>query len=30
VTGVMLARLLAGENEIEFLNPLRPERFWDW
>jgi glycine oxidase len=30
ITGVMLARLLAGENEIEHLAPVRPERFWDW
>ena len=30
ITGVMLARLLAGESEVEHLAPLRPERFWDW
>ncbi|HXW96134.1 MAG TPA: glycine oxidase ThiO [Gemmatimonadales bacterium] len=30
ITGVIIARLLAGENEIEHLTPLRPERFWEW
>jgi len=30
VTGQIIARLLAGENELENLHPLRPERFWDW
>jgi len=30
VTAVMLARLLAGEKDIEHLSPLRPERFWNW
>ena len=30
VTGLMIARLLAGETEIEHLQPLRPERFWEW
>lgn len=30
VTGVILARLLAGENETEHLAALRPERFWEW
>lgn len=30
ITGVMLARLLAGEKEVEHLGPLRPERFWEW
>jgi hypothetical protein len=25
-----MARLLAGENEMEHLHPLRPERFWNW
>ncbi len=30
VTGVLLSRLLAGENEIGDLSPLRPERFWEW
>jgi glycine oxidase len=30
VTAVMLTRLLSGENEIEHLAPLRPERFYEW
>lgn len=30
VTGVILARLIAGENEIEHVAPLSPERFWSW
>jgi hypothetical protein len=30
VTGVILARLIAGENEIEHVAPLSPERFWTW
>jgi len=30
ITGVILARLLAGEKEVEHLGPLRPERFWEW
>jgi glycine oxidase len=30
ITGVMIARLLSGENEVEHLAPLRPERFWNW
>ena len=30
VTGVILGRMLAGENEGEHLTPLRPERFWEW
>ncbi len=30
ITGVMLARLLAGEKGIEHLAPLKPERFWNW
>ncbi len=30
VTGVIIARLLAGENDIDHLTPLRPERFWSW
>jgi glycine oxidase len=30
VTGQMLARLISGENEIEHLVPLRPERFYEW
>jgi glycine oxidase len=29
-TAVILARLLAGENEIEALAQLSPERFWTW
>jgi glycine oxidase len=30
ITGVIIARLLNGENEMEHLHPLRPDRFWDW
>jgi glycine oxidase len=30
VTAVILARLIAGEDEIENLAPLTPERFWAW
>lgn len=30
ITGVVLARLLNGENEIEHLAALRPERFYNW
>jgi D-amino-acid dehydrogenase len=30
ITGVMIARLISGENEIEHLEAVRPERFWDW
>jgi len=30
ITAVILTRMLAGENEIEHLAPLRPERFWEW
>ena len=30
ITGLIIARLLAGETEIEHLGPLRPERFWEW
>lgn len=30
ITGQLMARLLAGENEMEHLHPLRPERFWNW
>ncbi len=30
ITGVLICRLLAGENEMEELAPLRPERFWGW
>lgn len=30
ITGAMICRMLGGENELELLTPLRPERFWDW
>jgi glycine oxidase len=30
VTGLVLARLLAGEKDVEHLAPLSPERFWNW
>lgn len=30
ITGVLISRLLSGENEVEHLAPLRPERFWEW
>ncbi|HTS87688.1 MAG TPA: glycine oxidase ThiO [Gemmatimonadales bacterium] len=30
ITGVIIARLLVGENEVEDLAALRPERFWEW
>jgi glycine oxidase len=30
VTGLMIARLLSGERDIEHLALLRPERFWNW
>jgi len=30
ITGQIIAKLLAGENEIEHLHALRPERFWNW
>jgi glycine oxidase len=30
ITGVILGRMLAGENEVEHLAQLRPERFWEW
>jgi glycine oxidase len=30
ITGQIIAKLLAGENEIEHLPTLRPERFWNW
>jgi glycine oxidase len=30
ITGVLIARLLTGENDVSALAPLRPERFWDW
>jgi glycine oxidase len=30
ITGQIIARLLSGENEIEHLEALRPERFWNW
>ncbi len=30
ITGSMIARLLAGEEGIEHLEALRPERFWNW
>ena len=29
ITGVLITRLLSGENEVEHLAPLRPERFWE-
>ncbi|HKV75950.1 MAG TPA: glycine oxidase ThiO [Gemmatimonadales bacterium] len=30
ITGQIMARLLAGENEMDYLHPVRPERFWNW
>lgn len=30
ITGRLLARLLAGEQDPDQLNALRPERYWDW
>lgn len=30
ITGSMICRMLGGENELELLTPLRPERFWAW
>jgi glycine oxidase len=30
ITGSLICRMLGGENELEMLVPLRPERFWDW
>ena len=30
ITAVMIARLISGENEIEHLEAMRPERFWEW
>ena len=30
ITAVVLHRLLDGENDIEHLAALRPERFWSW
>ncbi len=30
ITGAMITRLIAGENEVEHLARLRPERFWSW
>ena len=30
ITAVMIARLISGENEIEHLEAVRPERFWEW
>lgn len=30
ITAVVLHRLLDGENDIEHLDALRPERFWNW
>jgi len=30
ITAVLITRLLSGENEVEHLAPLRPERFWEW
>lgn len=29
ITGVLITRLLSGENEVDHLGPLRPERFWE-
>jgi glycine oxidase len=29
ITGVLITRMLSGENEVEHLAPLRPERFWE-
>ena len=30
ITGAMICRMLGGENELELLAPLRPERFYGW
>lgn len=30
ITGQIIARILEGENELEHLHPMRPERFWNW
>lgn len=30
ITGVIVAQLMNGENEVERFAPLRPERFWEW
>lgn len=30
ITAVLLHRMLDGENDIEHLATLRPERFWNW
>ncbi|HWA15737.1 MAG TPA: FAD-dependent oxidoreductase, partial [Gemmatimonadales bacterium] len=30
ITGAMICRMLGGENELDLLAPLRPERFYNW
>ncbi|MEO8633646.1 MAG: glycine oxidase ThiO [Gemmatimonadales bacterium] len=30
ITGLILAQLMNGENEVERIAALRPERFWEW
>jgi glycine oxidase len=30
ITGVIITRLLSGDNEIEHLEAMRPDRFWEW
>jgi glycine oxidase len=30
ITGLMIARLIAAENEVEHLEAVRPERFWEF
>jgi glycine/D-amino acid oxidase-like deaminating enzyme len=30
ITALILAQLLNGENEVERIAALRPERFWEW
>ncbi len=30
ITGQIIARMLSGESEIEHIEALRPERFWNW
>ena len=30
ITGLIIAQLMNGENEVERIAALRPERFWEW
>lgn len=30
ITGVTIARLLSGDQDIEYLEAVRPDRFWNW